>query len=287
MDMDAGLQKSVSDKAARFELLHRSGTFLLPNAWDPGSAMLLAEAGFQAIATTSSGIAFSQGLPDGEVLSRERMLELSARIIERVDLPVTVDMERGYGYAPEDVAASVRGVLAIGGAGCNIEDATHDPADPLIEFGLSVERVRAGVEAARASGRAFVFNARTDPYLGRPDHPNNFAETVRRGCAYRDAGAGCIFVPGLTDTTVLARLVREIGAPVNALAARGGRNNPVPLAAYREAGVRRVTIGGSLAQAAMGLVLRAAQQMMEQGDFGYATDGLAQPLLNKMMKPDA
>ena len=266
---------TLQEKAARFAAMHvEPGIIVLPNAWDPGSAMLMQDAGFPAIATTSSGIAFSQGLPDGEAIGRERMLEICARIAQAVKVPVTFDLEAGYGPAPEDVATTVRGAIAAGAVGCNIEDGQHDASAPLAEFARSAERIRAGVEAAKSSGQPFVLNARTDAFLFRPKHADNFAETVKRGIAYREAGARCVFIPGVEDPALIERLQREIGGPINLMAARGGRKSALTVAEYAKLGVKRISIGGSLAEAVLALTHRAAREVREQGTFGFAANAM-------------
>jgi len=276
---------TLHEKAAAFAERHRGpGIIVLPNAWDPGSAVLLAEAGFPFIATTSSGMAFFQGMPDGEVISRSRMLELCGQIAAAVDVPVSGDLEAGYGPDPGDVAATVEGAVAAGLVGCNIEDATGDRDHPLFELELAVERVRAGAAAARASGLPFVLNARVDPYLvgmGTPEE--NMAESIRRANAYREAGADCLFVPGVSDRESIERLVREIDGPLNILGARGGAANQMPMSELEALGVRRVSIGGSLALAALALVRRAAAELIEQGTTGYTRDAMRNADANALM----
>lgn len=277
---------TLHEKARAFAERHQGpGMIVLPNAWDPGSAVLFAEAGFPSMATTSSGIAFAQGVPDGEVLSRSRMLELVGQIAEAVDVPVSADLEAGYGPRPEDVAATVEGAFAAGIVGCNIEDATGDPDRPLLELELAVERIRAGAEAARATGAPFVLNARVDPYLVRMGTPEeNLAESIRRANAYREAGADCLFVPGVLDPEAIATLVREIGGPLNILGARGGGAQSPTMAELEALGVRRVSIGGSLALAALALVRRAAKELMELGTVGYTREAMSNADANALMR---
>ncbi len=257
----------------------------MPNAWDPGTAIVLAEAGFPFIATTSAGIAFAQGVPDGQSLSRSRMLELVEQIAAAVDVPVSADLEAGYGPSPDDVAATVRGGVAAGVVGCNIEDSTGERDHPLFELGLAVERIRAGAEAARATGTQFVLNARVDPYLVRLGTPEeNLAESIRRANAYREAGADCLYVPGVTEPDAIERLVREIDGPLNVLGARGGGDQALTVAELEAVGVRRVSIGGSLAVAALGLVRRAGAELLERGTFSYAREAMSNAEANAMMR---
>jgi len=276
---------TLAEKAARFAALHQGPEILvLPNAWDPGTAIIMAQAGFPALATTSAGIAFAQGLPDGEAIGRDRMIALCGAIAAAVPVPVTADLEAGYGMRPEDVAATVRAAIAAGLAGCNIEDGTHDPARPLLDPVLSAERIQAGAEAARASGTAFVLNARADCYLARRGLGEaNYDETIARAAAYRKAGAGSIFVPGVMDEPTITRLVAAIDAPLNILAARGGAESPLTVATLQRLGVRRVTIGGSLTLAALGLVRRAAEALRTEGSFAFARDGLTHVEANALM----
>ena len=277
---------TLAEKARSFLERHRGpGMIVLPNAWDPGSAIALADAGFPFIATTSAGIAFFQGVPDGQCLSRTRMLELCGQIADAVDVPVSGDLEAGYGPSPEDVAETVRGAIAAGLVGCNIEDGTGERDRPLVELELAVERIRAGAEAARATGVPFVLNARTDPYLARVGTPEeNLAESIRRANAYREAGADCLFVPGVTDRETVERLVREIDGPVNILGARAGAGATPPMAALEAMGVRRASIGGSLSLAALALVRRAAAELMEQGTVAYTRDAMTNAEANDLMR---
>lgn len=273
------------EKARAFADAHQGPRVLvLPNAWDPGTAVMMAESGFPFIATTSAGIAFAQGRPDGQRLSRSEMLELVGRIAAAVDVPVTADLEAAYGPSPEDVALTVGGALASGVVGCNIEDATGDRDRPLFELELATERIRAGAEVVRSSGVPFVLNARIDPYLRRVGTPEEcFAESVRRAHAYREAGAGCLYVPGVTDRDAIGRLAREIDGPLNVLGAWGGAERTLPVADLEALGVRRVTIGGSLALAALGLVRRALAEIREHGTFGYTRDAMSGGEVNALM----
>lgn len=257
------------DRAARFAALHREGAFILPNAWDVPSAALIAQAGFPAIATTSSGVAFARGAVDGQKISRDAMLEVAGAIAARSPIPVTVDLEAGYGLEPEAVAASVRAAIEAGLVGCNIEDS--DPATGgLIDFDLSVARIRAGVEAAVAADLAdFVLNARTDPFLRGVGAPAEaLAESVRRANAYAAAGAKSLFVPGPADAETIAALTGQIKGPVNILV-RGGLASLPELEAL---GVRRVSLGGALAGATYGFARRVLAELSASQGFGL-TEG--------------
>jgi 2-methylisocitrate lyase-like PEP mutase family enzyme len=236
---------------------------VLPNAWDAGSARIFVEAGFPALATTSAGIAFSLGLADGEIISREEMLAAVARITSRVTVPVTADMEAGFGRTPEAVAETARGVLEAGAVGMNLEDSEED--DKLFDFDLSVARVRAAREAATAAGVPLVINARTDAFHpGTLPADRQFAEAVKRGNAYSDAGANCVFVPFVGDSATIERLVKAIVAPVNIL----GAPDAPSLQALEAMGVRRVTFGSAPMRATLGLVRRMAREWKDKGTYG-------------------
>lgn len=251
------------DKAVTLANLHTSGPLLvLPNAWDAGSARIFVEAGFPALATTSAGIAFSLGYPDGEKISRDEMLAAVARITRRVSVPVTADMEAGFGRTPEAVAETARGVLAAGAVGMNLEDSIDEH---LLDFDLSVARVRAAREAATAVGIPLVINARTDAFHPGTLAPDQqFAEAVRRGNAYRAAGATCVFVPFVGDSGTIERLVKAIAAPLNIL----GAPDAPTLPALAALGVRRVTFGSAPMRATLGLTRRMAREWKDKGTYG-------------------
>jgi 2-methylisocitrate lyase-like PEP mutase family enzyme len=254
----------IVEKAKALQQLHVAGPMLvLPNAWDAGSARIFVEAGFPALATTSAGIAFSLGYADGERITRDEMLAAVARITRRVSVPVTADMEAGYGRTPDAVAATVRGVLAAGAVGMNLEDRIGE--EGLIDLPLAVERVRAARTAADAAGVPFVLNARSDAFEA-PEIPQDgrVAEAIRRGNAYRDAGADSIFVPFVSDRDTIERLVREIRAPVNIL----GTPTAPTLQQMEALGVRRVTFGSAPMRATLGLVRRMAREWKEKGTYG-------------------
>lgn len=268
-------------KAERFLALHSGPDLLvLANAWDVASAAIVAAAGFPAIATTSAGVAFSLGYPDGERISRDEMLAVVRRIAAAVELPVTADMEAGYGRKPERVAETLRLTIEAGAVGANIEDSTPGPSHSLLDLSLAVERIRAAREAADRAGIAFVVNARTDPYMGPGEKGSAaFDEAVKRGNAYRAAGARSIFVPGISDAEIIARLVKAIDGPLNVLA---GPNSP-PLATLKSLGVKRVSIGGSLARATLALIRRAAEELRGPGTYGYAQDAIPHTEMNRLL----
>ncbi len=240
--------------------------FILPNPWDAGTARLLAHLGFEALATTSAGIAFSAGKPDGRV-GRELMLQHVAAIAAAVDLPVSADLENGYGDAPEDAAQTILLAAAAGVAGGSIEDATGRSDDPIYEIGPAAERVQAAAEAARALHFTFTLTARAENYLhGRPD----LADTIKRLQAFQEAGADVLYAPGLTRKEDIESVVRSVDRPVNVLAGLG--DAPLDLATLSAIGVKRVSIGGGLARTALGALLRSAHEMRDRGTFTFTKD---------------
>jgi len=236
---------------------------VLPNAWDAGSARIFIEAGFQALATTSAGIAFSLGLPDGERISRDEMLAAVARITRRIDVPITADMEAGYGLTPQAVAETARHVIDAGAVGMNLEDRLE--GKHLIDFPLAVERVGAARAAADAAGVPLVLNARTDAFEAAELRPEQrLEEAVRRGNAFRKAGANSVFVPFVGDRDTIEQLVQLIRAPLNVL----GTPNAPTLRELAALGVRRVTFGSAPMRATLGLVRRMAREWKEKGTYG-------------------
>ena len=252
------------------DLHHRATPLVLPNAWDVASALLVQEAGFEAIATTSAGVAWALGYPDGERISRDEMLAAVARIARAVRVPVTADLEAAYGPRPEDAADTARGAVKAGAVGFNFEDTSTDPTHPLLDVPLQVERIRAARAAGDALGVHLVINARTDIYLANVGAPETrFAETVRRLTAYRDAGADCLFAPGVTDRDTIAALVRELHAPLNILA------TPISpsVAELAQLGVARISVGGGLMRAALGTTRRRLADLRTNGRFDTLLDG--------------
>jgi 2-methylisocitrate lyase-like PEP mutase family enzyme len=271
-------------KAEAFRKLHHEPrAFVLPNAWDIGSAVVFAEVGFPAIATTSAGVAVAQGYPDGERISREEMLAVAGRVAAKVSVPVSADLEAGYGTRPEEVAETVRRAIAAGLVGANFEDGTRDAERPLRELSENVERIRAAREAADSEAIPFVINARTDAFLVPGHDPKAaFEDAVRRANAYRAAGADCLFVPGRLDLEAMARLAEALDGPLNVLGAFSGYEAP-PVRDMERAGVRRVSIGGSLSLAVLAMAKRAAEEMKSEGTFSYAKDALTNAQLNKLL----
>ncbi|WP_394832258.1 isocitrate lyase/phosphoenolpyruvate mutase family protein [Pendulispora rubella] len=263
-------QLSIEEKAARFSQMHDAGCFILPNAWDAPSAVLACEAGFGAVATTSAGVALAHGFPDGERIGRTRMLAVAGSIARRLPVPVTADLEAGYGPAPEDVAASIRGAIDAGLVGCNIED-TDPRKGALFELESAVARLRAGARAARDAGLAnFVLNARIDTFfVGTGSPEERAAEAIRRGNAYLEAGARCVFVPGPVDTATIGALAKGIHGPLNVWGGVGDRL--APLEELRALGVRRVSLGAGPMLATYAF----AKQLFERAtsERGVAFDG--------------
>jgi 2-methylisocitrate lyase-like PEP mutase family enzyme len=261
----------LRDKAQTLLDLHGGGgrpILVLPNAWDVASARAVELAGARAVATSSAAMAAALGYPDGERLPRELMLEAVRRIAAAVPVPVTADMEAGYGRTPGEVADTTRGVLAAGAVGMNLEDGTGDAPAPLRPLDEQVERIRAVREAAAAAGVPLVLNARVDVYLAQAGPPENrFAEVVRRANAYRVAGADCLFVPAMAEAAVIARLVREIDGPVSVLA---GRATP-PVPELERLGVARVSVGSGLIRAALGFVRDTARELLAAGTYERLT----------------
>jgi 2-methylisocitrate lyase-like PEP mutase family enzyme len=256
-------------KAEVFRRLHdRSRILVLPNAWDVGSACVFAAAGFPAVATSSAGVAWALGYPDGQHISRAEMADVVRRIARRVAVPVTADMEGGYGEDAASAAGTVRAVIAAGAVGLNLEDGTHRPDRPLLDLSAQVERVRAARQAADAEGVPVVINARTDVYLAAVgDEAGRFDHAVRRANAYRAAGADCLFVPGARDAAIIGALVRAITGPINVLA---GPGTP-PVAELERLGVARVSVGGGPARAALTLARRIAEELRGPGTYTLFT----------------
>lgn len=253
---------SIADRAAGFRALHeRPGMFVIPNPWDVGSARLLAGLGFEALASTSAGFAFSLGVAEGAV-ERDRVLAHCRELVEATDLPVSADLEKGFGDRPEDVAATIEAAAATGLAGCSIEDQTGRADDPIFFFELALERIRAAAEAARSLSRDFVLTARAENFLwGRPD----LDDTIRRLQAFEQAGADVLYAPGLPDLDAIRTVCAAVRRPVNVVMG-------LPGAAFtalelEEAGVKRVSVGSALARLAYGSVVDAARTMKDQGRF--------------------
>lgn len=256
--MDMRIQ---AEKAEQFRKLHHGPQMLLlANAWDVASARILEECGHPAIATSSAAVAYSLGYPDGQRISRGEMLDVVSRIAHAVRIPVTADLEAGYGTTPKDMAETVKAAIEAGAIGMNLEDVTGDDETSQVPIPLQVEKIRTIRETAKSIAVPFVLNARTDVYL-MPIGPEatRFERTVERLRAYRDAGADCLFVPGLYDRDTIAKLVKAVEAPVNILATTACP----PLTDLEKIGVARVSAGSGIMRAAMGAVQRIAKEMLE------------------------
>jgi len=256
---------SQSEKATKFRKLHEGpGTFLIPNPWDGGTARMLTALGFEALATTSAGLAFSLGRRDGEgLVTREEVLAHIREIVGASDLPVSADLENGFGDAPEKAAETIRLGAAAGLVGGSIEDATGDERRPIYDHGHAVERVKAAVEAARTLPFPFTLTARAENFLhGRAD----LDDTMRRLQAFAEAGADVVYAPGLPNLEAIRWVCAAVAPrPVNALVGAAGRS----VAELAQAGVRRISTGSALHRAAMGGFWTAAKEMKEKGTFGF------------------
>lgn len=273
-----------TDKALAFKALHDADEpFIIPNPWDAGSAKLLAAMGFKALTTTSAGLAFGLGRPDGMArVSRDETIANAALIAGAVDLPVAADLENGFGDSPEDAAETIRRAAEAGLVGGSIEDATGDPSRPIYDFNLAVERVAAAVEAARALPFPFQFVARAENYLhGREE----FDDTLKRLLAFEKAGADVLFAPGLPSLEAIRTVCQTVKRPVNVV--MGFKGGTYSLAELANAGVTRVSTGGSLARAALTGLRNAADELMRAGTFGYAHSIITSSEANKLMEGDA
>ncbi len=273
---------SLTGRHTRFEALHASGTFVLPNPWDGGSARVLAALGAQALATSSAAHAFTLGRPDMGSLTRDEALSHAQDILAATDLPVSGDFENGFGDAPEDVADTVRLAGEVGLSGCGIEDTKMAPGNPPYPFEVAVERIRAGAAAARALNRPFVFVARADGVLtGQYD----LAEAIRRIQAFEAAGADCLYIPLPGDRHALAQVVAAVSKPVNALVA--GPLRHLKLSDFAEIGVRRISTGSQIARVTHQALLQASQAMLGDGDFGPLLAGAAGSKIDTLLQEGA
>jgi 2-methylisocitrate lyase-like PEP mutase family enzyme len=257
-----------------------AGPLLLVNVWDVASARLIEEAGFPAIATSSAGVAFAHGFPDGQKISRDRMLAAVADIARAVQAPVTADAESGYGKTPEDAAITARGVIQAGAVGMNFEDASGDVGRPLVDLSLQLEQIRAIREAASKLGVPLVLNARTDVYLlGVGEPGRRYDETVQRLQAFADAGADCVFAPGLRDAPTIGRLVADLRCPVNILCAPGSPS----VAELAVLGVRRISLGSGPMRAGLGLLRRLAEELKSHGTYAALEGAPSHAAMNALM----
>jgi 2-methylisocitrate lyase-like PEP mutase family enzyme len=274
---------SQQQKATTFKAMHRAPRgFVMPNAWDAGSAVILAEAGVGAIATTSAGIAFSMGRPDYNVrdprlaVPRDVMFERMREIVEAVALPVNGDLEEGYGDRPEDVADTIRLAIAAGLAGGNIEDRSPR-IEGLIDERLAADRIRAARAAIDAAGNDFVLCARTDAF--QLPGEDGLKTSIRRANLFREAGADLVYPPGVADLDTIRTLVKECGAPVNIVT---GLRSPLAVADLLDAGVARISLGGSIARAALGFVRQSVRELSEQGTLGFTAGQISGRELNTL-----
>ncbi|HEX7091845.1 MAG TPA: isocitrate lyase/phosphoenolpyruvate mutase family protein [Longimicrobiales bacterium] len=261
------------ERVAHFRRLHENRPLVLPNAWDAASARVIELAGAPAIATTSAGVSWAHGRRDGHGLRRDEMIEAIRRIVEAVDVPVTADIEGGYGSGSvQDVAETVRAVVELGAVGINLEDASRDPATPLLAPEVQAERIHAArAEAAAAGGDLFI-NARTDVYLARVGEPQSrLAAAIERANVYLAAGADGVFVPGVTDADTIAALARAIDGPLNIMWKPGAPSVPD----LARLGVARVSVGSAIALAALTATRHAARELLERGTYGAFEHGLS------------
>ncbi len=275
------MRPSQAEKAQRFRALHaRPGAFVIPNPWDAGTARILSGLGFEALTTTSAGLAFTLGRQDGAgAVTRDEALANAKAIVDATDLPVAADLENGYGHTPEAVAETIRLAAEVAGlVGGSIEDATGDPRRPIYDFQHAVERVAAAAEAARALPFPFVLVGRAENFLhGRPD----LDDTIRRLQAFEAVGADALFAPGLTRSEDIRSVCAAVSKPVNVV--MGLKDASFSVAELAALGVRRISVGSSLSRAALGAFVRAAREIREQGTFAFARDGIPYAEMNDLM----
>ena len=265
------MSASQFEKAGRFRALHeRPGAFVVPNPWDAGTARILAALGFEALATTSAGLAFTLGRRDAEgTLTRDEVLANARAIVEATDLPVSADLENGFGDGPDAVARTIRLAADVGLVGGSVEDATYDPSRPIYDPAHAAERVAAAAEAARSLPFPFTLTARAENFLyGRPD----LDDTIRRLQAFEAAGADVLYAPGLPDIGAIRTVCAAVSRPVNVVAGLQGR--PWSVAELAAAGVRRISLGSALCRAALGGLVRAAREITDRGTFTFANDAV-------------
>lgn len=272
---------SQAQKAERFRALHAGpGAFVIPNPWDAGTARILTALGFEALTTTSAGLAFTLGRADGAgLVTREETLANAKAIVDATTLPVAADLENGFGHMPEAVAETIRLAGEVAGlVGGSIEDTTSDPRRPIYDFQLAVERVAAAAEAAHALPFPFILVGRAENFLhGRPD----LDETIRRLQAFEAVGADALYAPGLTNAEDIRAVCAAVNKPVNAV--MGLKSAPFSVAELAALGVRRISVGSALSRAALGTFLRAAQEIREHGTFRFAEEALPYDEANRLM----
>jgi len=275
------MHATQAEKGRAFRALHeRKGAFIIPNPWDVGTARLLAHLGFEALATTSAGYAFSAGKPDGSV-PRDEMLAHVTAIAAATSLPVSADLEHGYGDDPKAAAEAIRLAAAAGLVGGSIEDSTGRPGHPVYELAHAADRIRAAAEAVDCLSFPFMLTARAENYLvGKPD----IRDTIKRLQAYQEAGADVLYAPGLASRDDIAAVVGSVDRPVNVV--MGLKGAPMTLADLTALGVRRISVGSALSRAALGAFLRSAREMLEQGSFSFADEAASSRDLNTLFKTD-
>lgn len=262
--------RTQEEKGRAFRALHERGAaFIIPNPWDVGTARLLAHLGFEALATTSAGYAFSVGQRDNTI-GRDEMMAHVRAIVLATDLPVSADLENGFGDDPGTVAETIRLAAATGLVGGSIEDATNRRDDPIYDYARAAERIRAAAEVVRSLPFRFTLTGRAENYLvGRPD----LKDTIKRLQAYQEAGADVLYAPGITNKDDIAAVVNSVDRPVNVLMGLQGAR--LSLAELSEIGVRRVSVGSALSRAALGSFLRAAREMRESGTFEFSDEAVS------------
>lgn len=270
--------KSQDEKGREFYALHqRNAAFVIPNPWDIGTARLLAQVGFEALATTSGGFAFSLGQPDGAV-TRDQMMQHVSAIAESTDLPLSADLENGFGDDPEMVAETIRLAAQAGASGGSIEDVPRNRKGAY-DLPHAVDRVRAAVEAVRKLPFRFTLTARAENFIiGNP----NLADTIKRLQSFQEAGADVLFAPGLTTAEDISAVVRSVDRPVNVV--MGLRSSRLSVSQLSEIGVKRISVGSALSRAALGAFLRAARELKDRGTFEFAQQGVDYGEMNAMFQ---
>ena len=276
----------AEDPISKFRDLHESGCFVLPNPWDVGTAVYLQHLGFKALATTSAGFAFSRGLPDAVAsITCDNMLAHIREIVASTSLPVNADFQNGYADSPEGVAANVGLCVATGVAGLSIEDATGNKTEPLYEAGLAVDRIKAARSAIDASGIPVVLTGRSEAWL--VGHPDPFRVAIERLVAYSEAGADCLYAPGVFLPDEIGAIVKAVAPkPINVLVSR--RNPTTSVSQLADLGVRRISVGSALSVVAWGAFMRVAKEIAENGSFESFADAVQYGELNELfsnMKP--
>ena len=278
----AGATMSQAERTRKFRALHQAATpFVIPNPWDIGTARIFKALGFQALATTSAGFANAQGLPDGGI-TRDMAMQHCREIVNATDLPVSADLENGFVDSPEHVAETIRLAAETGLSGCSIEDASRAPGNPIYDFNLAVERVAAAVEAARALPHDFVLTARAENLLrGR----NDLDDTIKRLQAFEKAGADVLYAPALRSAEQIKAVCAAVTKPVNVLA--GMANFPHTVDELGRMGVKRISLGSALANAAFGAVIDAARDIQDNGRFTFVAKGASHKTLTDFFTPYA